>query len=124
MKFRRQSNHSVCNVCLRHKMLLQELSGHLNARKSQLEKYTDHLKSQYEDRLAYWALRGESRLRGKQQVTLIIDSMDQAKFSLPRGTVMKSKDPWIVAFRHVVVLCLACESWNLVRHSCVRIKHD
>ncbi|CAE7525393.1 cofG [Symbiodinium sp. CCMP2592] len=91
LKFRAQSNHATCSVCLRHKMLIKDLSGHLLARKEQVKRYHSHLKDQYMDRMTYWSLRGESRLRGGASITAIIDSMDQSKTCLPRGACMKSK---------------------------------
>lgn len=91
MKFRSHSNHAVCSTCLRHKLLIRELSSHLLARKEQVKRYHGHLRDQYLDRMTYWSLRGESRLRGGASVTAIIDSMDQSKTCLPRGACMKSK---------------------------------
>lgn len=93
LKFRGTSSHSMCSVCVRHKAMLRELSGHLRARAEQQRLYVAHLKSQYEDRLVYYSLRGSSRLRSPFQVTLIIDGMDQAKFCYPRaGELFRSKD--------------------------------
>ncbi|CAE7518779.1 cofG [Symbiodinium necroappetens] len=92
MKFRSHSNHAVCSTCLRHKLLIRELSSHLLARKEQVKRYHGHLRDQYLDRMTYWSLRGESRLRGGASVTAIIDSMDQSKTCLPRGACMKSKE--------------------------------
>ena len=92
LQFRQESSHSVCPVCVRHKLLVQELSGHLLARKEQLRRYTEHLKDQYMDRVAYWSSRGLSRLRNRTHVTCIIDSMDQAKMSLPRSGLTRAKD--------------------------------
>ena len=92
MKFRQKSQHSVCAVCTRHKLLIRNLGAHLLARKEQVRKFTEHLRAQYRDRLEYWSLRGVSRLRSSFQLTCIIDSMDQAKFGLPRSEVCRAKD--------------------------------
>ena len=91
LKFRQKSMHSVCAQCLRHRQMIKSLSSHVLARKKQIQEYTNHLRAQYRDRLEYWARRGRSRFRGSE-VTLIIDSMDQAKFSFPRCSEMRSKD--------------------------------
>lgn len=91
LKFRPKTMHSVCSQCVRHRHLIKSLNHHLAARKRQLQAYTAHLRQQYRDRLEYWASRGRSRSKG-HELSLIIDSMDQAKFGFPRGPSMRSKD--------------------------------
>ena len=91
LKFRCESSHSVRSTCVRHRALIKGLGSHLNARTAQILKYTEHLRMQYRDRQIYWSDRGQSRPRGSV-ISVIIDSMDQAKFALPRGSAMKSKD--------------------------------
>lgn len=71
--------------------LIKSLNHHLAARKRQLQAYTAQLRQQYRDRLEYWASRGRSRSKG-HELSLIRDSMDQAKFGFPRGPSMRSKD--------------------------------
>ena len=92
MKFRGQSSHSICSVCVRHKMLIREMSAYVNAREKQKLLFMRHLKAQYADRVLYWERRGVSRLRNNQQVTMIIDSMDQQKFCYPRGPQYQAKE--------------------------------
>ena len=92
MKFRSTSSHSVCSVCTRYKLMIRELSGHLNARKKQAELYSEHLRSQYLDRALYWERRGVSRLGSMGEITVIIDSMDQQKFTYPRSDLYRAKD--------------------------------
>ena len=90
MSFRPLSSHAVCTQCLRHKALIQGLSGHLRARKSQQTLYGAHLRAQFLDRAQYWANRARSRMRA-DEVCCIADGMDQAKFAVPRHGNLKSK---------------------------------
>jgi len=92
LRFRPTSSHAACGTCIRHKLLIRSFNGHLKARRLQVECYSAHLKAQYCDRLQYWELRGTSRLRSGFDVLLILDGMDQAKFSYPRSELFKSKD--------------------------------
>lgn len=92
LRFRSSSSHAVCTVCMRHKMMISQLSGHMAAREKQVQLFSEHLKSQYADRTVYWGARGISRLRNHCEVTCIIDSMDQQKFSYPRSQIYKSKE--------------------------------
>lgn len=92
LRFRSSSSHGQCGTCLRHKLIIRGLAGHLNARQQQINLYVEHLRSQYNDRLCYWQLRGSSRLRSPFDVLLIIDGMDQAKFAYPRSNVFASKE--------------------------------
>ncbi|CAK9045691.1 FO synthase subunit 1 [Durusdinium trenchii] len=91
LKFRAASSHAVCAICLKHKMWIQEMSGHARARTKQRELYSKHLQSQYMDRVEYWTLRSSARLR-TSLVVMMIDSCDQAKFCYPRGMVYQSKE--------------------------------
>lgn len=90
MKFRVGSSHAVCSECIKHKSLISGLQHHLLARGMQQRLLYAHLHAQFRDRLCYWKKRGCSRLRGLQ-LCMIVDGMDQGKFSLPRHPVMKSK---------------------------------
>ncbi|CAK9100760.1 FO synthase subunit 1, partial [Durusdinium trenchii] len=58
LRFRSSSSHGQCGTCLRHKLIIRGLAGHLNARQQQINLYVEHLRSQYNDRLCYWQLRG------------------------------------------------------------------
>lgn len=91
LKIRSARQHPECGVCMKHKCLLRSLSAHINARQKQQEEYHRHLHSQYLDRLEYWSHRGRSRTGGNE-LLLICDGMDQAKFAFPRHKVLKSKD--------------------------------
>ena len=92
LKFRPSSSHAQCGTCLRHKLLIKGFTGHLKARQEQVKEYVRHLRSQYNDRVEYWSLRGRSRLAHSTEVLMILDGMDQAKFSYPRSNVFASKE--------------------------------
>ena len=92
LKFRPTSSHGQCATCLRHKLLIKAMQGHMNARQKQVSLYVGHLRSQYLDRLRYWELRGTSRLRSPHDCLIILDGMDQAKFNYPRGVQFTSKE--------------------------------
>ena len=76
---------------MRHRLLLRGFTNHMKARKKQTEHYIEHLRSQYKDRLKYWDIRAQSRLRAGHMIALIADGMDQAKFAYPRSPCMDSK---------------------------------
>ena len=92
MKIRATSNHAQCTTCIRHKLLIRGMNGHLNARKLQVEQYVQHLRAQYQDRLLYWDLRGVARDKTPFETILILDGMDQGKFAFPRSDLFRSKD--------------------------------
>lgn len=92
LRFRPASLHAQCAECVRHKLLIRELSQHMLARQRQSQLYSEHLTSQYRDRLRYWSLRGESRLHVETSLVVMIDGMDQCKFMYPRSAVCRSKD--------------------------------
>lgn len=93
LKFRSESSHAMCTVCLRHKLLLRQFANHLRAREAQKRMYIEHLKAQFADRAVYYSLRGDSRLKSSPTIILMIDSMDQCKFIYPRsGVLFRSKE--------------------------------
>lgn len=92
LRIRPASSHTQCTNCIRYKLMIRQLSNHLCARQNQQELLNKHLMAQYRDRQVYWALRGSSRLRLGSQVALILDGMDQCKFSYPRSRMTSSKD--------------------------------
>ena len=89
LAFRTTFQHSVCPVCLQHKLLLRHLAHDSVSRLRQRRLYDDHLKSQYLDRRQYWKTRALSRL-GHAIISLILDGMDQAKFMWPRSKIFSS----------------------------------
>jgi hypothetical protein len=82
--FRSLSQHSVCPVCIKHKLLIRALGHDLQSRMKQRMLYDRHLRSQYLDRRQYWWLRAQSRLI-TPFIVIILDGMDQAKFAWPRA---------------------------------------
>lgn len=92
LRFRPSTSHSQCSTCLHRKLLIRELANHMAARQKQSQLLTDHLMAQYRDRLAYWSLRGSSRLGCSAIVCCILDGMDQCKFMYPRTSLCQAKD--------------------------------
>ena len=93
--------------------MIRWLSGHLRARLTQQQFYYEHLKHQYQDRLQYWQARGQSRQKGLS-VTMITDGMDQAKYSLPRSEMMKSKEFGQFQRPRLHISALICHGWFIV----------
>ena len=91
LSFRSKRQHSVCPVCMKHKMLLKTFGHDSAARNRQRIMYDNHLKSQYSDRRVYWALRASSRLMGNI-ICIIVDGIDQAKFAWPRTEFMHNHE--------------------------------
>ena len=91
LAFRSHTMHSICPVCVKHKLLLKELVDDIHARVKQRMLYDRHLALQYLDRQQYWSLRASSRLQCKT-ICIILDGMDQAKFSWPRAPFFSSHE--------------------------------
>lgn len=92
LRFRPISSHVQCSSCVRFKLMLKHLAGYPVAHKRQQQLYYDHLLDQYLDRQCYWTLRASARLRCSGHLVLILDGMDQCKFSYPRSTVTSAKE--------------------------------
>ena len=92
LKFRHASSHTQCGTCVRHKLLLKEMSGYIHARQEQQKLYSKHLRLQYADRLQYWEARSASRQRSPASACLILDGMDQQKFLYPRADEFRAKE--------------------------------
>ena len=75
---------------MKHKSLISGLGYHLAARNMQQKLLYEHQRAQFADRVKYWQTRGESRNRGLT-ICLIQDGMDQAKFAIPRGRLLRAK---------------------------------
>ena len=89
LHFRARHQHTLCTTCVKHKMLLKEMSRNCAARLRQRQLYDRHLKSQYMDRRVYWNARAVSR-RHEGKITMILDGMDQAKFAWPRSAFLSA----------------------------------
>ena len=93
LQFRPSSSHAICSTCVRHKLLIKAFAGNLKARQSQIEYFGDHLKAQYWDRLCYWDLRAQARLKCSFDILVIVDGVDQSKFMYPRSDILfRSKE--------------------------------
>lgn len=90
MKFRAVSSHAACTECIKHKSVIQSLTHHLLARRTQQDLYYKHLEAQFADRAVYWASRSDSRSK-PDCLTIICDGMDQAKCAIPRHPLLKAK---------------------------------
>ncbi|CAE7278860.1 unnamed protein product [Symbiodinium sp. CCMP2592] len=88
--FRGKRQHAMCATCTRHKLLLSCMP-HAAARTRQRLLFERHLADQYRDRMIYWKTRGDSRALGSSTLSIIMDSVDQAKFAWPRSKVFRSK---------------------------------
>lgn len=96
LRIRSSTHHSKCSVCVRHRLIIKRV-GRGPARTSQLQLYQQHLRRQYRDRQQYWQCRAVSRLQASSgepvsRVSMILDSMDQAKHCYPRSESMGSKE--------------------------------
>ena len=92
LRFRPTTSHSQCSTCIHHKLVIRELANHMAARQKQSQLLVEHLMSQYRDRMAYWAIRGSSRLGCSTTICCILDGMDQCKFMYPRSNLLQAKD--------------------------------
>ena len=84
LKIRGKGRHTMCPVCIKHKLLMQKLKNNSQALNRQRALYNRHLAAQYLDRKQYWSARSDSRLQN-YMVCIISDNMDQSKFAWPRS---------------------------------------
>lgn len=95
LRIRSASHHSKCALCIRHRLIIKRV-GNGPARAAQLKELQKHLRLQYRDRTVYWSCRSSSRFEAAspncEQVTCILDSMDQQKHCWPRSEAMNSKE--------------------------------
>lgn len=96
LRIRAHSHHAKCSVCVRHRLIVKQLLQG-PARTSQMEMYRLHLRRQYQDRQIYWAHRAQSRAEANsntnvKMVSFIVDGMDQAKHSYPKGEALQAKE--------------------------------
>lgn len=90
LRFRHASSHAECTECVKHKSIIQGLSHHLLARRTQQELFYRHLEHQFQDRAIYWRSRSDSRTK-PGCLTIIADGMDQSKCALPRAAALRAK---------------------------------
>ena len=79
-----------CDMCVKYKEILKSMFS-AESQDYWCRMYSLHLLSQYRDRECYYHERDRSRRTAEQKlagsestVTIIIDAMDQGKFSVPR----------------------------------------
>ena len=80
---RTTSQHAECKTCFEARQLIQARGSSLVDRWHYARQWQDHLRDQYHDRAIYWFCRYASRHR-MDVLTIIIDSMDKAKFAWPQ----------------------------------------
>lgn len=83
LKFRKSSQHAQCDTCFKLQQVIEDRKGNLVAKWNAATELRQHYRDTYLDRQIYWNLRLASRSHGNV-LTLIIDSMDKAKFAWPR----------------------------------------
>lgn len=83
LRFRKSSQHSCCQVCFDLKAAIETARGDLQLKLQHARTLREHLRAQYQDRCVYWSLRWASR-QHQNVLVLIVDSMDKAKFAVPR----------------------------------------
>lgn len=81
--FRKTSQHAECKFCFAYREQMHQRELGAARRMSLAREWRLHLRSAYHDRLIYWWCRYASRQR-MDVLTIIIDSMDKAKFSWPQ----------------------------------------
>ena len=82
MSFRKASQHKDCNSCFEMRQLLQKSSVPRSEKAALALQLQEHLRSQYHDRMIYWALRHSSQRRSGV-VSIMIDAMDKGKTVWP-----------------------------------------
>ena len=113
LRFRPTSSHAQCSTCLHHKLLIRELCHHVAARRKQSNLLVEHLAAQYRDRLSYWAMRGSSRLHYHTNLVVIVDGMDQCKFSYPRSVLFRGKDLSTMVRPKLHIIGILAHGWGL-----------
>ncbi len=83
LKFRQTSQHAECKTCFEARQRIQARSLSLVQRVEYARQWRAHLKDHYYDRAIYWFCRYASR-HNLNVLTIIIDSMDKAKFAWPQ----------------------------------------
>lgn len=96
LSIREKSRHAACSVCIKHRLILKQLTGDRVAHQRQTEMYGQHIAAQYRDRCTYWEARSLSRINlmqsGSRFICVILDGMDKSKFRLPRSLCMGAKE--------------------------------
>ena len=125
--FRKVSQHSECKACFAYRQQMQKKYEAPHLRMNAAREWRLHLRSAYHDRLIYWWCRYASR-HSMDVLTIIIDSMDKAKFAWPQypwgrtdKTLHSFRRPRLVvtgAFAHGFGTFLFIADDNLSHGSC------
>ena len=83
MKFRKASQHAECRTCFEARQRIHDSKSTMQERLIYARQWKNHLRDQYHDRAIYWYCRYASRHK-LGVLTIIIDSMDKAKFAWPQ----------------------------------------
>lgn len=96
LRIRTSTHHSKCTTCIKHRVIIRRTGHTMSARLAQLQLFRQHLRRQYADRQVYWKCRSLSRLgaitKVPHEITIIIDSFDQAKHSWPKSQTLQAKE--------------------------------
>ncbi len=126
LKFRQKKQHADCKTCFSFRERLHKGSG-VPERLELAREWRVHLRATYHDRMIYWWCRYASR-HSMDVLTIIIDSMDKAKFAWPQypwGRVDKKVErfrrPRLVvtaALAHGYTTCIYVADEDLSHGSC------
>ena len=83
LRFRKSSQHAECKTCFEARVRMSQARTTLLDKIDYARQWKEHLRNQYFDRAIYWHCRFASR-RKLGVLTVIIDSMDKAKFAWPQ----------------------------------------
>ena len=92
---RPRTQHSKCNQCVKHKVIIRKMHLNVLAKRAQQLEYRKHLCTQYHDRVRYWQSRSLGRMGTMSDFTrtisIILDSIDHGKFPLPKSLCLNAK---------------------------------
>ena len=80
---RKSSQHAECKICFEYRQELKNACVTIAQRLEYARDWRAHLRGAYHDRMIYWWCRYASR-HSMDVLTIIVDSMDRAKFAWPQ----------------------------------------
>ena len=83
LHFRKSSQHADCKICFECREKMHKSGLAMRERLDMARQWREHLRNAYHDRMIYWWCRYASR-HSMDVLTIIIDSMDKAKFAWPQ----------------------------------------
>lgn len=81
---------TTCDICHRLKSDISNKQLSLEGRLLALQQYRCHLSDQFNDRQTLWGLQHFSASGSGDVLTVLLDGMDQGKFSTPRDPALRS----------------------------------